>query len=210
MKPVLDITADMTSKENYNILLLQPGGYRAGTVENLSKDYHFEDEKGVRIFKIEMCNDFSKSIMIQSRNKLVIYDIHDLEITDFLILENFDILDYSYNKFMKKLFILNTNKEVYVVKIVRNESNFDKENMKCYSIIGDLETDDSEVVLCSLAVEDSGENFVVSGYDNTKPYPVNLLYLVRIEAGKVVSKTRNEILYKDGKIEKHCKNYFFL
>lgn len=208
MKPVLDLSADFTSQEKFNILLLQPGGYRAGTAENMSKDYHFEDEKGVRIFKIEMCNDISKCIMIKSRNKLIIYDIHELEITDTFNLRDHDILDYSYNKFMKRLFILNTNNEVFVVNILRNESKFEKDDIRIFNVLGDLEGENEEVILCSLAVSDSGEDVIISGYENSKIYPVNLLYLLKMEAGNMVGKTKNEILYSGEKMKKHCKNIF--
>jgi hypothetical protein len=202
--PVLDITADFTNHDlkTQNLLLLQPGGYQAGTFKDLTIDSDSEDYEGMNIFKIEMTGDNTKAIFIKTRNKVVIYDMKNLEILDELTLPSGDITDFSYNKFMKKLFILGNDKRLHIVKMVKKESMFKKSEFYSYNLI----KFDELHKLCSLAVEECGDNVVVSGYYEDGDYPVNLLCVLKLEGGQIVGEFMKVIEYKfQGE---YCKGIF--
>ena len=116
LEPVLDITADYTTLpgdtetdreglQTQKIMLVQPGGYRVGTCNDLSIDYHFEQKSGMRAHKVVQLRKLSRCVVSVSRKKVVLYDLKRARILDSLSLRE-DIQDFVYDRMNKLLYVL--------------------------------------------------------------------------------------------------------
>ena len=137
--------------------------------------------------------------MIKSKSKLIIYDIAQLKPLDNFILESsVDIVDYSYNKKTRKLFILSSQNIVYVISLDLSESRFELDSAVRYQI-------EEEAELGSLAVSEDGACFVVSGEDRESEWATNVICVVWIASGDeggVDRQILKRVVYKD---KEYCK-----
>ena len=107
LDPVLDILVDQTSQNlvQQSVMVIQPGGYRTGTFNDLGLDYHFEDKTGMKVFKGIQLKKKSRGIVITSRKRIFLYDLKRKKGLDYLGLKD-DIKDFGYDKKNQVLYVL--------------------------------------------------------------------------------------------------------
>lgn len=163
------------------VLLLQPGGFKAGPITNLNFDVHSQRSQSTNqnTFKIERMRDPQRVILLKNPHTLVIYSMEQYSIDDELDLgrKHISILDFIYHKKTRYLYILTNQGEIIFVRVFKSESKFKHSENSWWKmnlseenqIKNDLEIRDSTSVsikLCTLAVNISGKHIAISGFCN--------------------------------------------
>lgn len=121
----------------------------------------------------------SKVILLKSSSRLIIYDIEKFKVCDSL---NFDneleedtlehVVDFIYHKKTRYLYVLTSHKFLHIIKLSKSESAFsDKKNYSWKLRTKDLtrgtglkNLKSKDVQLCTLAVNYSGKQIMLSGF----------------------------------------------